>query len=388
MAASLSRSAASGRILELDGLRGIAVGLVLLFHFWPNQGIWRWALRFTDAGWIGVDLFFVLSGFLITGILLESLDRDDYYRRFYARRAFRIFPLYYVLLIAVIMFIAYWQGGMYLARLRNEWGSPAWFFLYLANFVSAARGFFIPVAPLGPTWSLQIEEQFYLCFPFLVRKLRERIFTLLAGIVVIAPCWRVISLFVFPHNDVYQYVSTLCRIDALAAGGLAAYALRRWNPVRLQKFVRVGFPVSVAGMIVVYGFVSNTFASSFIRSAGFSLNAVTFSLLIAWTMQRAGTSSTAVFRCLSLRFLGTISYGVYLLQLPVQSAVKVLMHVPLGSSERPALQCLAWTVSTIGVAWLSYRFFERPLLDYGHRLSNRPLPAPIKRIEIPATAGD
>lgn len=386
MPANQAGGAASSRVPELDGLRGIAVGLVLLFHFWPNEGIWHWALRITDAGWIGVDLFFVLSGFLITGILLGSADRDDYYRRFYTRRAFRIFPLYYSLLIAVILFVAHWQGGMYLARLRNEWGSPLWFVFYLANFVSAARGFFIPIAPLGPTWSLQIEEQFYLCFPFLVRNLRERIWMLLAAIMIIAPCWRVFTLFAFAHNDVYQYVSTMCRVDALAAGGLAACAVRRFNGTSLRRLVRRGLPLAMAGMVVVYGFVSNTFASPFIRTVGFSLNAVTFGLVVLWTSQWAAHSRTAILRLRPLRFLGTISYGVYLLQLPVQSAVKVLMHVPLGSSQRPALQCLVWLIATIGVAWLSYRFFEKPLLDFGHRLSNRPLSVPVE-IEIPATAG-
>ena len=114
----------TGHIPELDGIRGFAVGLVLLEHFWPNVGYWRVALPFTDIGWIGVDLFFVLSGFLITGILVDNVERPDYFRRFYVRRAFRIFPLYYAFLILIFGFLAIWHGARDLAKLRTEWGSP------------------------------------------------------------------------------------------------------------------------------------------------------------------------------------------------------------------------------------------------------------------------
>ena len=384
MPAHSEGSRASGRVPELDGVRGIAVGLVLLFHFWPNQGVWRLALPFTDAGWIGVDLFFVLSGFLITGILLDTAGRSDYYSRFYLRRAFRIFPLYYSLLIAVLVFVGWWQGGLYLSRLKSEWGSPVWFFIYLANFVSAAKGIFIPVAPLGPTWSLQIEEQFYLCFPFLVRRLRERIWILLVAILALAPCWRLLTLLLYGHNDVYQYVSTLCRVDTLAAGGLAAYVVRYRPADQWQRVVRHFLPVCSVAMFVVYGFVANSFASAFIRTVGFSLNAVTFALLVLWISQGAGTSRTVLFRVKPLRFLGTISYGVYLLQLPVQSAVKVLTGISLGSSERPAFQCALWLAATIATACFSYRWFEKPLLDYGHRLSTRTLPIAAEPVAVPA----
>ena len=136
-----------GHVPELDGLRGIAVGLVLLTHFWPNVGYWRIVLPFTEIGWIGVDLFFVLSGFLITGILLDSVGHPHYYKKFYIRRAFRIFPLYYVFLILIVGSLAVWHQGHDLNRLRAEWGSPVWFFVYLANYISTLRGAFPPFAP-------------------------------------------------------------------------------------------------------------------------------------------------------------------------------------------------------------------------------------------------
>ncbi len=211
------------RILELDGIRGFAVALVLLDHFWPNVGAWRVALPVTGMGWIGVDLFFVLSGFLITGILIDNLDQPDYFRRFYIRRGFRIFPLYYAFLILIFGFLTVWNGGRDLIKLRTEWGSPVWFFIYLANFITIAKGIFPVFGPLGPPWSLQIEEQFYFGFPIVVRLVRKRFEVLMIAMLLGSLAWRVLMLIYAPENAMIQYVGTLSRLDALAAGGLAAF---------------------------------------------------------------------------------------------------------------------------------------------------------------------
>jgi peptidoglycan/LPS O-acetylase OafA/YrhL len=189
-----------GHVPELDGLRGFAVGLVLVRHFWPNAGFLSAAAPLADLGWIGVDLFFVLSGFLITGILMDSIGRPDYYQRFYKRRAFRIFPLYYAFLLLMFLFLAFWRQGYYLQRLRSEWGSPLWFVVYLANFVSAYSGKLVPFGPLGPLWSLQIEEQFYVFFPVLVRRLGEKLWALLIGMMAVALAWRILLFFVAAVN--------------------------------------------------------------------------------------------------------------------------------------------------------------------------------------------
>jgi len=126
-------------------------------------------------------------------------------------------------------------------------------------------------------------------------------------------------------------------------------------------------PVSVCATIAMYCIVGVSANHAFTRTVGYSLNAFAFASLILWTVQRRDRSETAVFRLAPVRFLGKISYGLYLLQLPVQAAVKIITGTPLGSVQRTPLQSLFWFATTLVVAWLSWRFFEKPILDWGNR---------------------
>jgi peptidoglycan/LPS O-acetylase OafA/YrhL len=338
-------------------------------HFWPNVGIWRAAVPFTNMGWMGVDLFFVLSGFLITGILLDSIDRPDYYRRFYRRRAFRIFPLYYVLLILIVLLLASWRQGFYLAKLKTEWGSPVWFFFFLGNFVSSYRGMLPQIAPLTPTWSLQIEEQFYIFYPFLVQRLRGKVWILLLTLVAAAPIWRVSMLIVYPDNFMIQYASTLSRMDSLAAGGLATIIVRYLEKERENRLLRIVvawlMPTSFAAIIAMYCSVGIVSGTPVTRTLGYSLNAVAFASLIVWTVQSRNKMQTAPFRLGAVMWLGKVSYGVYLLQLPIQTLVKVITGTGLGSPQRTVGQGILGIAGTLLVAWLSWKLFEKPVLDWG-----------------------
>jgi len=161
------------RIPELDGLRGMAIGLVVLYHYVKNAvvgtGFWySLGLAPLRLAWSGVDLFFVLSGFLIGGILLEAKNTDGYFRAFYGRRFFRIFPLYYIWLIPFGIGLATappFLQGMFNLHL------PLWsYLLFLQNFLMVAQGTF-GAQWLFVTWSLAVEEQFYLILPLLIRKL-------------------------------------------------------------------------------------------------------------------------------------------------------------------------------------------------------------------------
>lgn len=170
------------RIRELDGLRGIAILLVVGFHYFTCQVLpddplpFRFLGRAFFQGWNGVDLFFVLSGFLIVGILLDARGSRNFFRVFYTRRACRILPLYYLI---VILFVLLGVTGL----VKNDWlftgGLPLWSYLTLTqNYLMHAQGF----GPnwLGVTWSLAIEEQFYLVIPLLVWLLnRKQLFAVL-----------------------------------------------------------------------------------------------------------------------------------------------------------------------------------------------------------------
>jgi peptidoglycan/LPS O-acetylase OafA/YrhL len=359
-----------GRIRELDGLRGVAVGLVLLQHFWPNAGTAGGQASFSEIGWIGVDIFFGLSGFLITGILLDSVEEGDYYRRFYIRRAFRIFPLYYAFLILTFGFLWFWQGGVALRQMEKEWGSPAWFFVYLANFICSARGSFPPFAPLGPPWSLQIEEQFYVVFPFLVRRLRLRLWMFLSGVIATALLYRIAMFALFPNDAAIQYFGTVARMDGLAFGGLAAFAVRYAPRAAAGRWI--GFaPAGLIPLALLYGVTGPSASGVLVRTVGYTLNGACFAALLLWTVAHQGQGRTGLLRLAPLRFLGRISYGAYLMQLPVQSALKLLTHTPTGSMVRTPGQSVLWTSATLAVAWISWEVFEKPLLAWGHSLAAR-----------------
>src|SRR5665213_1680952 len=160
----------SSRILELDGLRAFAIIPVILHHCWPTGG---WTSFVGEAGWMGVDLFFVLSGYLITGILLNTIGGKGGYRNFLARRALRIFPLYYACL-ALFTAVAVFRPEHGSWEAMKAWGGVGWFFVYLGNIHAAWMNSLPPVLSFATLWSLQVEEQYYLLFPLAVALLSAR----------------------------------------------------------------------------------------------------------------------------------------------------------------------------------------------------------------------
>jgi peptidoglycan/LPS O-acetylase OafA/YrhL len=177
----------------------------------------------TGAGWFGVDLFFVLSGYLITGLLLDSAGRPGYYRNFVARRTLRIFPLYFACLILACVV----DFGPWPIRWKDFSGFGGWWYpAFLGNIPVFLQNRW-PSGGMTPLWSLQIEEQFYLTFPFLVATLPRKTLTrLLLASIVAAPLLRTGMLFLMPANITGTYVLMPCRMDALAMGGLIAIAWR------------------------------------------------------------------------------------------------------------------------------------------------------------------
>jgi len=214
---------------QLDGLRAVAIGLVLLHHL--PLAIGRdvgWLQPLSSAGWIGVDVFFALSGFLITGILLGTVGRPYYWRRFYGRRALRILPLYYAVL--TLVFLTRTIGPALPAEARP---SPLWFYGFFSNFWYAQKPESTDVV-LEVTWSLSVEEQFYLVWPLLIHFLSRRVLVVaLCGLVMAAPVFRHLIASGAP-----SLCHTLCRMDGLAFGCLAAlwwFSARSYVPRSLGK---------------------------------------------------------------------------------------------------------------------------------------------------------
>src|SRR5262249_55951728 len=212
---------------ELDGVRGVAILLVMLFHFGavvseggaPTGAASKLVQRAVGAGWCGVDLFFVLSGFLITGILYDTKGQPGYYRTFYARRTVRIFPLYYGLLVASFL-VRPWAG---LGPPAPE-GYQGWFWLYLANVLRVVHGG-EACGRLEHFWSLAVEEHFYLIWPFVVRTLgRAALLRACVGVGVAALAFRAFA--VAKGWPFAAYMLTPARVDTMAVGAWLALAAR------------------------------------------------------------------------------------------------------------------------------------------------------------------
>ncbi len=365
---------AGGFIAELDGLRGIAIVTVMLHRFWPDTGP---LARYAQLGWIGVDLFFVISGFLITGILLDTKSEPRSFRNFYARRVLRIFPLYYLFIGAVFLVVPTLQPGPYLSSpFIQSSGSPLWYFLYLGNVPEAATGHDTPLL-VGMVWSLAIEEQFYLVFPLFVGILsRKRLCQVLIGAILFAPAFRLATMLAFPHNERMQYLATPARVDVIAVGCLLAILVRApsFRPTRR----RVGTALAAALMLFVATFLVGGLDRTrpFGRVLGYTVVAGLFGLLLLWTVMNRGNASTSVLRRRPLMYFGKLCYGLYLLHRPAMILVSAAAaKLRIVTPHAHVLIVLADLGVALGLASTSWYAFERPILRLKSRFANRTHPA-------------
>lgn len=369
----------SRRMPDLDGLRAVAISLVLLDHFVGGCFPVRSVRTLAQFGWVGVDLFFVLSGFLIGGILLDQRMTTNYYRIFYLRRFFRIVPLYVLLLLpmigVVILGLQSRLSGHGLAGMT--WGIVL---LYLCFQQNLGNGLLV-VTPgyMGPAWSLAIEEQFYLLLPPLVRHLSKRqlLKLIIAGIVT-APLIRSALFFGLSDSKAGGAAAMLlpCRWDALLAGVLVAYAVRQpqfhdWISSRLKplRTVWVVLGVGMAGMAVL-GLQGGTF---FMASAGYSWIAYFFACTLLLTRVRPQGGIHYWLGHPAHKPLATVSYGLYLIQGPtmaVRQSVLERLGCPVFGWEAVGINLLTLGFTVLAAA-LSWRFFESRLIRLAHNQSYR-----------------
>ena len=346
-----------GHMPALDGLRGIAILLVLAHGFdiiqtrgGPGHGV-DLAL---DFGWIGVQLFFVLSGFLITGILLDTRGRPYYFRTFWLRRVLRIFPLYYGVLAI----------GFALGHAHQ-----IWLWTYTSNFA----------APLGHAdsafphfWSLAVEEQFYLLWPFVVRAAGRRgVIALSYVLVALAIGSRV---YVRAHwGDEAAYTFTPCRMDALAIGAGTAALVRGDQLRRTIARTHATTLGAIAGAMVLAGAVIGHLArtSAGMQAAGYTLIALAFAVLLVAVLP-PDRAPARVFSFAPLRRIGVYSYGMYVFHAPLH----LFVGLPLLAYLAPVqgtLVGLAYLVGatavTFALAAASYHLYERRFLALKERLA-------------------
>lgn len=349
-------------------MRALAIWMVLILHvFVPDDesngalaGLPHAVLLIMGHGWLGVDLFFVLSGFLITGILLESRDRPNYIRNFYGRRALRILPLYFTCIGIMACFYS---------------GAGAYFLLSLV-FMANMNKIFGVASPHGPGvfWSLAVEEHFYLIWPWLVRIFNRRTLAFVCGTIVITePILR--AVFSARGDDVYQL--SWFRFDGLASGALLAMWFRCPAESRRRSFslaaacIAVCLIVTIAGL--PFGILSRTVAGLALRGTQAVL---TFSALMLVAIAGRSMPFTAPLRTHFARLTGELSYCLYLIHLAIWDAYTAILRrfVPTGlTMPQLMLRALVVLAVSYGLALLSRRFLEQPFLSLKRYFTDGPM---------------
>ena len=332
------------KIPQLDAIRGIAVVLVFLHNTdsFPSLHL-QWI---SANGWMGVDLFFVLSGFLITGILLDSKESVGYFRNFYARRCLRIWPLYYSALLFMFVIVPLLRPSeahtIFEARSSPWWSYPIFLQNFLIPIPTAATGL------LGVTWSLAVEEQFYVVWPLVVRFCnRSQLRNIAIAVICLSPVLR----FYLARHQVEIYSNTFCRLDGLMAGALLALALRSASFVPSKFVSRAWIALLVSAPLALW---LDTFHVRWIVFSFVALAAVSFVYLALFSKQRW---LQAILTNRFLVYTGTISYGIYLLQKIPLDAAKAF-HL-----ERHEFLVLPFTaILTYALAMLSSNLLEKPFL--------------------------
>src|SRR5271155_3100716 len=264
------------KIPQLDAVRGIAVLLVLLHNtdVYPALHLSLIAAN----GWMGVDLFFVLSGFLITGILIDTKQSDGYFKNFYARRCLRIWPLYYSALLFMFVIVPLLRPSevntVFSARSSPWWAYP----LFLQNFLVP-----IPISATGllaVTWSLAVEEQFYLVWPLVVRFRSEAQLRKIAlGVICISPLLR----YYLSLHGINIYSNTFCRLDGLMAGALLALIVRSSSFVPSRFVTKAWITLFVSASLAL---MIDTLHARWIVFSFVALASVSFVYLALFSKQR------------------------------------------------------------------------------------------------------
>lgn len=323
----------------------------------------------SGGGNLGVGLFFVLSGFLITGILLDAKGGDRFFRNFYARRFLRIFPLYYGTLFVVLIVLPLFLQARS-ERLQAILNHQMWLWLYGSNLPG---GWNLPHSceyfQLTHFWSLAVEEHFYLLWPLIIFCFSRRSLFAICKVLLVAPTFLRIALAVSGMSDWFINVFTLCRVDGLALGGVLALLVRS-EPVACRTISRWTRPVILVGFPLVVACLFLPRSVSWIGTLfGPLINGLFFAGVLMFSLQVPRNALWGRFlHARAMRSLGQYSYGIYVLHFvfrPYYSRLLSLntMAESLGSLIAAAIvQFSVWFVLSIVLAWGSWHLYEKHFL--------------------------
>jgi peptidoglycan/LPS O-acetylase OafA/YrhL len=393
------------RIPELDGLRLIAILGVFCVHFRPAP---KHLFDATQLGWIGVDLFFAISGFLITGILLDLRGKEHPFKHFYWRRALRIFPAYYVSL-ALIILLAVIHGQS--PPPPGKTASAATFLVSLGEQrvswplltarLAGHQGFGVAALPVATPhfrsfadgivvfWSLSVEELFYLLWApiILLGSRRSRL------VFCIAPFFVCPVIRAFVHTPSYpEMFLFFCRLDSLAAGACVALAFGERQRVSKRVFdfgllsTMISSGLLCLALFLKCGLLSGTELRSTTTFAifGYPLLAIFFAATTGLCVHCSGRIWLAALRWKPITYIGKISYSMYLIHIPVYVAVGLLWGAHTLTYTSQILHGVAAVFCTIALSAISWKYFESPILA----LRDRPfsLRAVRSDLSIPVAA--
>lgn len=344
------------RINILDGFRGVAVILVLLYHYLP----------FFSFGWVGVDLFFVLSGFLITGKLIESLGSKKYFLSFYCKRLLRIVPLYYLILLLLFVLLpaalpSFVSGSV------NQLFSQQWhYWFFTVNIHDAFNGWPDNVT-LVPLWSLACEMQFYLFWPFVVllfyRPSNNKFITVLIVFIAAAILFRLFGNAGHYFSSAFSYVLLPARLDAFSIGAMLYIFV---NDERFARLLKTGWKISVVCLalilVVVFCQGGSWHLDDMLASqAGYTLNALFWGGLMGSAIQ-GNNGFRRFFSNGWLMNAGKYSYAIYILHVPVKVVLLKFSGGPSTASGSYYLIILVAAVATILFSIISFHLIEKRFL--------------------------
>jgi len=387
--AAMNAAARSQRVhlAALDGVRGLAILMVMALHFLNSstaQGTLERAIaKVASYGSWGVDLFFVLSGFLITGILIDAKSSARYFRNFYVRRTLRIFPLYYgVLLLLFVVLPALplpYPGGLAESASHQRWLWP-----YGVNFYVAAHNDWVALPYVTHFWSLAVEEHFYLFWPLVVLICPPKLFVRVCVALILTALGLRCALAFRGASYIELEVLTPLRLDALCAGGLLAELTRRAGMERVARWSRPALVVA-AGLVFLSS-AAGTQTHGALRDVVLALRvtfvALTFGALLVLSVAAARTSLLGrFFGSPVLRFFGKYSYGLYvfhglvafaMVDWKTEGALTRRVGSHLGAM---LIQGAGGSALSLLIAVASYELFEKHFLRLKDRLAPAAAPA-------------